>query len=521
MSAVPQHPQQDNTPNPVQPPARHASVTVDELGISIRAQLRIRVVKEVSLLFEMTPPEQHAELLEQVIVMGATMAVTTADLSATDAAQMKLVLAAEAMTAAYTQGLERQELHNKANSDRIEAALTAFRTQLDDTSKQEALLRAELKAGQGEIVKAAEKLEVSRGELEKRTSASIEKLNAAQADAREEVIKGTGAALRQLLDKNDPTSAPSLITTIMEKAGTDMRAETAKNVTQLVTDLTKQFGENSPLVEKIAKTVRDGAEAEAKQATEQVAKLREDLLTQRTRQANSPHLIGDGYEENLLELTGHGAAVYGWTVERTGNEIGGIAGSKKGDHLITDENDVKVAAIEARARKNVSARAFYDGLRETAKNRGVKIVMYLARTTDDLPSGLGEFSRGQMPLHYKELADGIHAIAMVIDPSSDTVAERIAMALWWTHQLSERAPELGTHADAQTRIATAQPWVQQILTRLGMFTAIKTGLTKSTGEIDKVRTKVTELESTLNSELHNLEQVLWGNDNPSADATAA
>lgn len=52
--------------------------------------------------------------------------------------------------------------------------------------------------------------------------------------------------------------------------------------------------------------------------------------------------------------------------------------------------------------------------------------------------------------------------------------------------------------------------VQQIVSRLVMFAAIKAGLTESTGEISKVRDTVTEMGTTLGEELETLEQGLRG-----------
>ena len=511
MSAVPQYHPEDGDGTSTPAPARMARVTADDIGITLEANLRITgVLPEVRDLFAATPVDQHPELVERALIIGATNLATTAEIAATDTARMKLVQAVEAMLEHQEQAAERQEAHSKAAAEKIEAALRLLTTQVNTSSKQEIELRTQIKEGQAEVVKAAQQLNTTREQLEKNATDALTKLTEAQTKARDAIVKATEASLRKLMDKADPTSAPALITGIMDKAASDMRTTTSKNIDGLVKDLTKQFGESSPLVEKIARTVREGAEAEIKHATEQVEKLRAELLEQRTRTEHSPALRGDSYEEDLVELVNHGAAVYGWTVERTGTEIGGVAGSKKGDHLISDEDGMGVAAIEARARKGVSARAFYDGLRDTAKNRGTKIVLYFARNSDELPSGLGEFSRGRLPLHYKQLGDGVHALTTVIDPASESVAERLALTLWLVHRLRDQLPERGTRADAVTRIAEALPWVQQIVNRLGMFTSIKAGLTKSSGEIGKVRTKVVELERTLGEELETLEQVLWG-----------
>ena len=492
-------------------PARTATISVDDLGITINADLRITgVVSEVRELFARTAPEELASLLEKVVVIGATNVATAAEITAADTSRMRLERSVERLEAAHERLLERHEEQSKQLGKQIETALQALRTQLGDSTKQEAELREQIKNGQSEVVKAAQKLEVSRGDMEKRATEAISKLVEAQTKAKDEVVKGTEAAFKKLMDKNDPTSAPSVIGEVMGKAAAEMRATTAKNVGDLVKELTKQFGESSPLVERIAKTVREGAEAEIKRVEEQVDKLRTELLEQRTRAEHSPNVIGDSYEDDLLELLGHGAAVHGWTVDRTGTAIGNSAGSKKGDHIVTDETDRKVAAIEARARKNVSARAFYEGLSATAENRGVKIVVYCARSVGDLPSGLGEFSRGLVPFHYKRLADGVHALATVIDPVSDAVVERLAMVLWLVHRLHSQLPDRGSQSDAVARIAQALPWVQQITTRLSSFRAIKAGLTKADGEIGRVVASIATLEAKLSEDLDNLEQVLWG-----------
>lgn len=522
MTAVPQFQPDDaelgnESSNPA--PSRTATVLVDELGITIKADLRIRgVVKEVAQLFAVTPSEEHADLLAKVIVIGATTAVTAAEITATDAARVKLVQAADAMIAAQEHIFEKQGERDKALGEKIEAAVRALTAQVDTSSKQELQLRRQLKEGQDEVTKAAKALDTSRGELEKKATDAISKLTEAQTKAKDEMTKATETSLRKLVDKNDPTSAPALIGEAMGKVAAEMREATSKNLGELEKEFKKQFGTESPLIERLAKTVREGAEAEIKRVEEQVAKLREDLLQQRTREAYSPHLVGDSYEDDLLELLGHGAAVYGWTVDRTGTETGDSAGSKKGDHLVVDENNIKVAAIEARARKNVSARAFYEGLADTAQNRGVKVVVYCARSADDLPSGIGAFSRGLVPFHYRLLSDGVHAFATVIDPTSEAVAERLAMILWLVEKSHAELPTRRSQTDAIERIAQALPWVQQITTRLSSFRMLKSGLTKADGEISRVMANVAELEAKLKDDLENLEQALWGDEDAALQA---
>ena len=505
----------------VSSPTRSATIDVDDLGITIHADLRITgVMSEVRDMFSTTPLPEQPALLEKIIVTGATTVATAAEITAADALRIKLERSTDALIAAHERLVDRHETRAKEVTEQVESALRAIRTQLSDSRTQEEQLRKQLKEGQSEMIKVAKALDVSRTDLEQRVNAAIAKVTEAQTKAKDDVVKATDSALRKLMDKEDPGSAPALITTVMNTAAAEMRASTNKTVTDLTRDLTTAFGEDSPLVDRITKTVREGAETEIKRVEEQIDRLRSELLENRTRAQHSPHVIGNTYEDQIHDLVSEGASIHGWTVDRTGTNTGDSVDSKKGDHLLIDDCDQPIAAIEARARKKVSSRAFNEALRATAVNRGVKIVVYVARSTEDLPTGLGEFSRGLMPFHYKRLADGVHALATVIDPLSPTAVERLAMILWLVSEITAERPEQATQSDAVARIAQALPWVQQITTRLAAFTAIKTGLTKADGEIAKVRTKVTELQSTLTDELGVLEQILWGEEHAAGSDAA-
>jgi hypothetical protein len=189
-------------------PARTATIDVDDLGITIRADLRITgVVAEVRDLFASTPGAEQPALLEKVIVIGATAAAATAGISAADAARVKLTQSADALMAAHERLLERHETQSKQLKDQIDDSLRALRLQLSDSGKQEELLRRQLKEGQAEVVKVAKQLDVSREDLEKRTTAAIATLVAAQTTAKTEVVKGTETALKKLMDGREPTSA--------------------------------------------------------------------------------------------------------------------------------------------------------------------------------------------------------------------------------------------------------------------------------------------------------------------------
>lgn len=95
-------------------------------------------------------------------------------------------------------------------------------------------------------------------------------------------------------------------------------------------------------------------------------------------------------------------------------------------------------------------------------------------------------SRGNLPLTYKRLPNDVHALVAVIDPEDPAVAERL-----WARALADRSLEpVRRHPcrqrEAAQRLYEAVPCLEQLITHLGLFRAVKSGLTKSTGEIGKV-----------------------------------
>ena len=109
----------------------------------------------------------------------------------------------------------------------------------DAAASRPRLLRKQIREGQEEIAQAAKQLNTSRGELETKATDAITKLVEAQSKSKEEVVKGTEAALQKLIDDSNPTSTPALINSVMSKAASDMRENTSKNIDGLVKGLTK------------------------------------------------------------------------------------------------------------------------------------------------------------------------------------------------------------------------------------------------------------------------------------------
>jgi hypothetical protein len=492
-------------------PERYVVLDIDELGITVRAALRLTGPNaDVRDLLQTTPTEQHASLVERAMIVGLTTIASASEVTAIDVARMKLVDAADRVTDTIERFDRQQEQRTSNLEICVKGLVEDTRKAMKDGRDEEKRLREEITRRSEELAKASKAMDVSRGELERKTSQAISDMVTAQGVAKDAMLKATEQTLRKLVDHDDPGSAPALIKNVVDNAASSMRDTTAKNVAELEDKLKGLLGEASPFAERIAKLAREGAERELKQVVDLLDKLRVDVIAARTRQDHDPNVKGDGYEDDVLDLLKDAASVYGLTPVKTGTEVGASLGSRKGDHLLLDEALVPVAAVEARARKNVTSRELLEGMAATAVNREVKIVAYFARSEDELPSGLGEFSRGRLPMTYKRLPDDVHALVCLIDPTQSTVPERLALVLWVIHRLREQAAVGPGNDDAAQRIEHALPCMAQLVTHLGMFRAVKSGLTQAGTAIQKAKGKIEEIEATLKVDVAHVDAVLNG-----------
>jgi hypothetical protein len=490
-------------------PARTATIELDDLGVSISAQVRLAgITSDVRALFEAAPQERHVDLIERALRFGLSLLAQATEITAADAARVKLAEAMDRVADAAERLDQRHEARTAELEKKIIGLVEQSRAAMSEARNEEQRVREEISRNADELGKAAKALDTSREDLEKKTGAACAGLLEAQGAARDAMLRRTEETLRKLVDPDDPMSAPTAIRGVVEKAASEMRQTTTKNVAELEGKVAGLLGEGSPFAERIAKLAREGAERDIKQVEELLDRLRVELLTDRTRQEHDPTVKGASYEDAVLGLLEPAADAYGLTVQPTAHEIGESAGSKKGDVVLVDENCLPRAAIEARARKNVSLRALLSELEGTATNRGVKIVAYFAHATDCLPSGLREFSRGNLPLTYKRLPNDVHALVAVVDPDDPTVAERLALVMWLIDRLSQSAGTQAGHREAAVRLQEAAPCLEQLMTHLGLFRTIKSGLTKSTGEIDKVRGNVQRLENLMKADLERLEELV-------------
>jgi hypothetical protein len=500
-----------STPSPAaSPPARTVALIVDDVGVTVRADLRLTggATADVRNLIEATHADQYPDMVERALVIGLNTIASHAEVTETDAARMKLIESAERLDETAERLSREHGERNAGMVKLVEEAVGQLRKQITDGREEEQRLLTAVTRSAGELAKAAKNLNTNAGDLERKTAQAVADMVATQAAAKDSMLKDTAKALRKLVDQNDPTSAPALIKSIVDTAANDMRTASDKSVAGLEIKLKELLGDTSPLAEKVAKLAREEAERDNRRMVEELDKLRTELIVAKTREEHDPNVKGENYEDDVLELLTVAAGVYGLTAERTGTEEGDDIRSKKGDHLLLDESLERVAAVEARARKNVSARDLWKSMAATATNRGVKVVAYFVRCEEELPRGLDEFSRGRMPFTYKRLTDDVHAIVALIDPTSPGVAERMAVTMWLIDRLHKSSTKGADLDDAVARIESVLPCLEQLETRLKTFTVIKGGLTRIGQQSEQTREKVEQLEGLLKDDVRRMEQRL-------------
>lgn len=492
-------------------PVRVAIVEFDELGITVSANMRLSGVgAEVRALLESTPEERRVDVLESGLLVGLTTLSAASHIHAADAVHIKLADAADRVAEAAGQLGKDYHAHSKELSAQINTMLREVGKTLASDRELENRARRELRTHATELGKAAKALDVSRAELETRTQRLLNGLFKAQADAKDAMLKNVDAMLRRLVDETDPASAPRIVRGVVETATNEMRVSTEKNVKELETGVRELLGEKSPFANHIAKVAREGSERDLKNVLEILGKLRDDMLVARTREAHDPSVKGPAYEDAVLALVAPAAAVFELTVEPTGNQAGETANSKKGDLVLCDGEQRPVAALEARARKNVSQRELLKELGATAANRGVEVVAYVVQSAEHLPNGIGEFSCGQMPCSHKQLPGGVHALIAVVDPEAPAIAERVALIVWLVTRMARSVATHTGAGDVARTLLEALPHVERLITNLGLFRGIKGGLTKASGQIESVREAVERCENLLRVDVEALQQALGG-----------
>jgi hypothetical protein len=142
-------------------PERYVLLDVDELGITVRAALRLTgPTADVRDLLQVTPAEEHPSLVEHAVIIGLTTIASASEVTAVDAARMKLVDAADRVTDTIERFDRRQEERTSNLENCVKGLVEDTRKAMKDGREEEKRLREELTRRSDELVRGPNRMRV-------------------------------------------------------------------------------------------------------------------------------------------------------------------------------------------------------------------------------------------------------------------------------------------------------------------------------------------------------------------------
>lgn len=185
-----------------------------------------------------------------------------------------------------------------------------------------------------------------------------------------------------------------------ENLGNDFTAKlnTAFGEKGLLSDVLKDnFGEDGKIIKDLFNPNREGSPLYllktelGRSFTEIKEKLDADNKNKLIRE-NSP-AKGVDFENQCEEKLEWIAKIHSDKFERTGNEIGKITGSKKGDFVLTLGDIGKKIVFEMKNRKSgLSEKIIREELETAIENRGADYGIFVVKNKDSLPKSIGSFN---------------------------------------------------------------------------------------------------------------------------------
>jgi hypothetical protein len=474
----------------------------DDFGLTVTGSLRVpRPDARVRALFEGCPADARRELAERALSLGADVLASAAEVSASDHSRLKLEESARRL------GDLLEELHGTPNvlREQLRSVVEDARRILADGREEERRVRETLAKNADALGVAAGRLQTTSAAVEAKTLAAVGTMQKSLRESQSSTLDSVEKALAALASPENPAGAPAVIGRIVTEATTRLRGDTAQHLQQLELHVRELLGGSSPLASQVARIAREGAERDLKQVNETLVRLQDTVVrtdvAAAVRLTHDPVVKGDDYESVIGTLFGVAATAYGATVEPTGSVTGDDGSSKKGDWLVVDDAGVPTAAIEARHRRGVSTKDVMASLAGTVKTRGVKVAAYVVPTEDHLPAGVREKARGSLPFTLRQGPDGAAYLIAVVDPTSETVAERVAVLLWAIMRLAVALRRRDDAATAQDTLDEVAARLSAMVLTLGRFRQIKGGLTKTENALHDVRAHVDALSKALHDEI--------------------
>lgn len=257
------------------------------------------------------------------------------------------------------------------------------------------------------------------------------------------------------------------------------------------------FGPDGRIIKEVFDPARDGTPLYElkKEIAYQFTELRKDFAAARKeREVISKTAIkGKEFEEDLWEMIGRLAEHQGDKVERTGDQPGMLAPSKKGDFVITlDSNPDLRIVLESKDMGNMVFPAMERELKGAMENRAAAYGIFVAKTLSGLPKGVGWFN---------EYNGNMLAVALGEGEESNLREEILRIAYRWARLrlLSGEGREI---EGVDSNLIRGR--IDEARRRLKQFSTMKSNCTKATEHIDAIRDSVDETVDSLKTILEEI-----------------
>lgn len=299
-------------------------------------------------------------------------------------------------------------------------------------------------------------------------------------------------AISSAFDENDKESALSRIEAVVKDLTTEMVAQTARSVAQLL----DPGSDESPLGKLRGGIVRE-INGSMQGLTTSLGQVQSWLETEAAvaEEREKGTAKGRTFEEKVSAVLSDIAASTGDDVQTTGDETGHLEGSKVGDIVTTVHLGLPAPTrlvFECKSRR-LSHKKATEELDVAVENRDAEVGLVVFSSQEKAPVA-GPLVR-LAPNRY----------SVVFDPDSgDDLALRVAYQLARSDLFASASME----ATADVDVALIGQKVKEARVLLDQVTQIKSGMTKARNGLDRAEDAVVAMKTSLLQALTDIEQAL-------------
>lgn len=221
-----------------------------------------------------------------------------------------------------------------------------------------------------------------------------------------------------------------------------------------------------------------------------IAKKEEEMIEKTS-------LKGDEFEDELHEMLSEIANVTGDKVEKTGEEIGELAQSKKGDFVITLQDSEKKIVVEAKDTYYTQP-DIEEEMDEAIRNRNASYGLFIAKSIENVPNKVGWFNEYNGDFLVLCLEDGS-------DETKSIPEELMKIAYRWSRMRIQAKRSVNTEEIDTTAVSQE---IEEAERKLESFSNIRRKCTSIEDAADDIRDEADDIQQTLEDKLRELNQEL-------------